>query len=428
MFRALLRGLLAVCCAGVASPFALLLGAPLYPDLVVEIHQPMQEEVDGAPVLKFATWTINLGEGPVELHALTEQNGMKDVDQWIFDSNGTSHTEVRTGTFVFDGTRVRFNESADYFLREVMADDSLGSIVSANEKVAFCFVDSFILPLARRPPNTPPSRVYGSSSYPACGNILGTSVGWVDQYPVNFAGQVLPLTGVTSGTYWLENIVDPLNRLVESNDNNNLARIKVTVETEFTSEMAVLGNNQLIRSNDMRPSAADHTNFGEAALGGSAITRTFAIQNSGSGKLSLLGRPRVQVVGSSDFAVVTQPVSPVVPNGGSTTFQLAFRPQSSGTKSATVRISNNDSDEGTYQFRVRGNALGISQADFSEIGFRLRFHSLIGRSYRVDYNDSLSAAGWTLLEERPGTGAEMEITDRDPPSDSARFYRLSSSP
>lgn len=119
-------------------------------------------------------------------------------------------------------------------------------------------------------------------------------------------------------------------------------------------EMSVLGNNNAISDEDTTPSTTDWTDFGSVDKDSGSVTRTFTIKNTGTGPLELTGSPRVSISGSGDFTVVTQPSSPVAANNGTTTFQVKFDPSSTGTKTATLSISNNDSDENPYNFSIQG--------------------------------------------------------------------------
>jgi hypothetical protein len=92
------------------------------------------------------------------------------------------------------------------------------------------------------------------------------------------------------------------------------------------------------------------------------LVRTFTIQNTGTGALSLSGSPRVAVSGvnAGDFTVTTQPASSVAANG-STTFVISFDPSAVGARTATVTIANNDSNEGSYTFAVQGTGVQALQ-------------------------------------------------------------------
>ncbi len=148
--------------------------------------------------------------------------------------------------------------------------------------------------------------------------------------------------------------------------------------TSASPEMNVQGNGTSIGDGDASPSTSDHTDFGSVAVASGTVVRTFTIQNTGAGSLILGGTPIVAISGSSDFTVTTQPTSPVAPTSGSTTFQVTFDPSASGTRSATLSIANNDTDENPYDFyiqgvgtapepeiKVSGNSVEIAEGDVS---------------------------------------------------------------
>ena len=441
---------------------AMLQSAPAPPDIQIESRDHEQITSLGQPILRFSTWTKNLGAKALELHCDT-QGSSSDVYQWVFDTNG-GHTVTFVGTFVVDSQgRVRFNDSADYFLREKNEDNSVGGIVGSREKVAYCLVDSFPVP-SPTPPGTPPNSVYTN-----CGATMGISRGWIDNYGRTLSSQNIVLTGITTGTYWLENIADPGNRLVESDDSNNYHKTLVSVTTTFVPEINLVGNGQSIPNNDTTPGADDHTDFGYVDVASGAVTRTFTIQNTGTGTLSLTGVPKVKINGSGDFAVAVHPVSPVV-NGASTTLQVAFNPSSPGAKGATVQIINNDGNESLYEFAIRGNTDGdndglpdgwetqhnvtdpdadtdgdgmsngdefvagtlprdansvfkIKSVQCDASGCEVFFDSITGRVYRVEYRDNFTDA-WMLVEQKTGTGSPLSVSDGSAAGEATRFYQL----
>lgn len=126
---------------------------------------------------------------------------------------------------------------------------------------------------------------------------------------------------------------------------------------ETSPEIDVQGNSVSIASGDTTPSTTDNTDFGSTQVGGSAVVRTFTIQNTGAAALILSGANPVSVSGAnaSDFTI-TQPAVTSIAAGGNTTFQLTFTPSAAGVRTATVTIANNDSDEGSYTFMVQGTA------------------------------------------------------------------------
>jgi hypothetical protein len=89
---------------------------------------------------------------------------------------------------------------------------------------------------------------------------------------------------------------------------------------------------------------------------GSNATATFTIQNLGSSDLTLGGTPAVQLSGSPDFAVTTQPASTVA-GSGSTTFVVTFTPTATTPQTATLSIANNDAtdNENPYTITLNGS-------------------------------------------------------------------------
>jgi len=120
-------------------------------------------------------------------------------------------------------------------------------------------------------------------------------------------------------------------------------------------EIAVEGNGIEISSGDTNPSTIDDTDFGKVDQTAGALTRSFTIQNTGNGVLTL-GANAVSLTGSGDFTISTQPPTSIAASG-STTFALTFDPSSLGARTATVSIANDDADEAPYTFAVSGTGV-----------------------------------------------------------------------
>ena len=133
--------------------------------------------------------------------------------------------------------------------------------------------------------------------------------------------------------------------------------------TSVNHEIQVMGNGAEIADGDTTPSASDHTEFGNVTVAGVTLERVFTINNIGGANLYLTGTPKVQITGThaSEFTVVAEPVSPVVGNA-STTFAIRFDPGASGLRSATVSVSNNDSNENPYDFAIQGTGVFLDNA------------------------------------------------------------------
>ena len=121
--------------------------------------------------------------------------------------------------------------------------------------------------------------------------------------------------------------------------------------------MEMTGKSHTISNGSTTPSIDNGTDFGNAASPFGAVSRDFAIFNYGTANLYLTGYPRVAVSGTNagDFSVVgVPPSSPVAPGGAWTIFTVQFRPSALGTRSATISIANDDSDNTPFTFAVQG--------------------------------------------------------------------------
>lgn len=148
-----------------------------------------------------------------------------------------------------------------------------------------------------------------------------------------------------------------------STDIIHLNHIQVRVSYS-QAEINIQGNGLDIADGDSTPRASDGSAFGRVGQGISANT-AFTIQNLGTSDLTL---GTITMGGSLDFSVTTSPVSPV-PAGGSTTFIVTYHPTTTGAKTATISIANNDDDENPYDFSLSGTGVATgSEADIQYNG------------------------------------------------------------
>jgi hypothetical protein len=124
-------------------------------------------------------------------------------------------------------------------------------------------------------------------------------------------------------------------------------------------EIDIRGNGVSIANGDVTPAVADNTDFGNSDVTSGTVIRTFTIFNTGALALNLTGTgPQyVAITGTNaaDFSVTANPTTPIGSSGGSTTFSITFNPSSTGIRTATLTILNNDGDEGSYSFSIQGN-------------------------------------------------------------------------
>jgi len=121
-------------------------------------------------------------------------------------------------------------------------------------------------------------------------------------------------------------------------------------------EIKITGNSTEIVDGDATPSTSDHTDFGTVDISSSTLSRTFTIENTGTGTLNLSGSsPYVSISGTNagDFSVTSIP-SQSISVSSSTTFTIEFDPSAKGIRTAIISVSSNDADESPYTFDIEG--------------------------------------------------------------------------
>lgn len=89
---------------------------------------------------------------------------------------------------------------------------------------------------------------------------------------------------------------------------------------------------------------------------------TFTIHNTGTEQLTLTTPITISGDDANQFSVQQQPNN-LVPAAGNTTFIIRFLPTSQGLKTAVLDITNNDSDENTFNITLSGT--GVNERDAS---------------------------------------------------------------
>nr|WP_230678909.1 T9SS type A sorting domain-containing protein [Hymenobacter properus] len=182
----------------------------------------------------------------------------------------------------------------------------------------------------------------------------------------NTSSPVQSTFAVPSGT--LQGVTSPLYfRLYAFNGTNSGATFRLD---DFTPSIpAVIANGTVTQSAPVPEInlAQGSTNiasgtgsfaFATTIVGSSTANTSFSIQNTGNNVLNLTANPIVGVVSgdAADFNL-TQPSAAVVAAGSSLPFTIAFAPTSTGAKTLTLSIYNDDSDENPYTFTVTGNGV-----------------------------------------------------------------------
>lgn len=182
-------------------------------------------------LLLFSTFSYNIGDGPLEIIGGATGNGVQNVDQRIYRSDG-SHYDRRAGTFEYHAghAHVHFDNYATYTLQPINAP---GGSAREGQKTTFCLMDTDRAPA--------PDASTQPAHYTTCGTqIQGISVGWGDKYGWYLADQWVDVSGLPSGDYSLTIDIDPSNNLVETNDTDNSSMIYVNLD--FANNVATVIN------------------------------------------------------------------------------------------------------------------------------------------------------------------------------------------
>jgi hypothetical protein len=133
---------------------------------------------------------------------------------------------------------------------------------------------------------------------------------------------------------------------------NTTVSVRLGLSVPIGAEINLVGNGSNIIDGDITPDVADETNFGNVNVGGNSI-HTYTIQNTETTELTVNGISMTGVNASLFSTGVLTPSSPIAANS-SATFTVTFSPISTGVKTATVHIANDDCNESDYDFAVQG--------------------------------------------------------------------------
>jgi hypothetical protein len=189
-------------------------------NLSIEVHYALPKRL-----LRFSNSIANQGPGTLELWGENDQaTGKTTVTQRIYTDAGTFHG-LEVGEFIFhpQHDHWHFVNFARYELWTLSSYGGPVSTVGLTGKVSYCLRDTFRIH-SSRPASGP--------AYLACeSKKQGISAGWVDRYRSTLPGQVIDITSLPSyGVYALVSTVDPENRLLETNETNNAARIYIEID------------------------------------------------------------------------------------------------------------------------------------------------------------------------------------------------------
>jgi hypothetical protein len=196
----------------------------------------------------------------------------------------------------------------------------------------------------------------------------------------------------------------------------NTSNVSVLLGVDYEINLQANGNN--ISDGSTTISTILNTDFGTQSLC-NPITKTFIIQNTGSGLFSLPAYS-ITITGTnaSDFVVSAFSPASIVP-GGSAAFTITFSPTGTGIRTATVHVNNNDCDEGDYDFVIQGTGgltpvlLGNYQTTYVTLNGNVMAIPDTLPSGTMTLSASSSAGFTGLLSADPVTG-NIQITNAGP--------------
>ena len=166
--------------------------------------------------------------------------------------------------------------------------------------------------------------------------------------------------------------------------------------------ISVTGNGVNIVNGDDTPDPADHTSFGSTTAGGSTISRTFTIANTGTKELTI-----ASVTVPSGYTVTTAPTSPVAVSG-STTLVVRLDASVVGSKSGPVSIVSDDPNAAKFEFFVDGT---VSSSGGGSGGPSPLPTFPVQHMIRLRNHSAFPFSGWkrTTIETQDASNARVRV-------------------
>ncbi len=212
-----------------------------------------QELPNGVRGLRFNTASVNWGIGRLEIRGGAINGNTQEVNQRVYRTDGT-FWDRPAGSFTYHAQHghIHFDDWTVFRLRRVTAGNGVGETVAQGAKTSFCILEL-------RVANASLPGHGESPGYTTCGQVQGLRPGWADIYGASLYGQVIDLTGVADGIYWLEGDIDPNNLILESDETNNQVRVQVAIGSVPTATPDVFEENDTIAQVNARTEGATNS-------------------------------------------------------------------------------------------------------------------------------------------------------------------------
>ena len=214
-------------------------------------------EIDeqGAHVcLRFGQRAANIGSGPVDVRWSVDAQVLEPVVgavQRVYRSDG-SFAEQSAGSMNYHPIHDHYHfQDFSQSTLHVVAPGGLprNTPLATGRKNGFCMADTemhwwglkgdaaqtYPAPGCLEPRETVDGRVYFQN---------GISRGWADEYTWDLPDQMIEVSAVRDGTYWLVTRVDTANKIEEESDANNclMIKVKLTNLARASRSAALVGN------------------------------------------------------------------------------------------------------------------------------------------------------------------------------------------
>jgi hypothetical protein len=233
------------------------------PDLVIKRPFGMYaQHVKGHTFLRAGNAIDSIGRGPVELHGVRTSPRYMRGRQRIYKVGG-GRIGVRTGArlqFKYAHLQRRWWKFFHANRFELWRLDKQGHRVKrvrVGPKVSYCLRD---LKHTRPRLKGSPRREH----YPACSTFplkkevtIGTSIGWSDVYPPGYPEQYINVTGLR-GCFAYAFMVDPLNGIYESDEDNNESQVIVRLPWKGAGNRGCPGHSRGPSSKGSAPGVAPY--------------------------------------------------------------------------------------------------------------------------------------------------------------------------
>ncbi|WP_181011154.1 lysyl oxidase family protein [Streptomyces sp. SM13] len=190
------------------------------------------EDVPGKDYLAFSANVWNAGPAKLVVDGFRSPGKeLMDAYQYFYDADGKQVGYTPTGTMEWDPRpgheHWHFTDFASYRLLKADRKETVRS-----GKEAFCLantdaVDYTVKNANWHPDNTDLSTACGQENSISVREVL--DVGSGDTYTQDLPGQSFDITDLPNGTYYIQVLANPENRLKETNHNNNSALRKVVL-------------------------------------------------------------------------------------------------------------------------------------------------------------------------------------------------------